>query len=194
MPTTQPASTAVQRLLEYVEAHEETPSLHNQITAISWTREGMDTTAPLYLDDVREATRALAEVEDVTEDHREAQYGIRFPNGETVWVSAADAVRFDEDGAVKILGHALNQARVDAEARGTVRLDNVVSGWGNGRDLTEFISQADGLAAAARVDSDGYLKGLQVVRRWLTVSVTGPEVVKEFLKEDEGDAGESPSS
>lgn len=194
MPTSQPLPTAAARLRAFADAHASVPNFTNQITAVSRIEDGVDTTSPLYLDDIREAAEALAVGDHISEEHREAQYGIRFPNGETVWVPATDAVRFDEDGAVKILGHALNQARVDAEARGTVRLDNVVSGWGNGRDLTEFVNQADGLAAAARVDSDGYLKGLQVVRRWLTVSVTGPEVVKEFLKEDEGDAGETPSS
>lgn len=188
--TTQPAATAVQRLLGYVEAHEETSNLSNQITAISWHKEGVDTTAPLYLDDVREATQALNETADILEDHREAQYGVRFPNGDIVWVQSIDAVRLLEDGTVKILSHLLSEARVDVEARDTVSLDNVVSKFGNGRDLAAFIGQAEDLAAAARIDTADYLRGLKVVRRFVTVSVSKPEIL-EFLELDEEDAPSS---
>lgn len=192
MPTSRPLPTAAARLMAYVEAHESTSNNSNQITAMSRMVDGVDTTSPLYVDDVREAAEALnAATHRIAGGHL-VQYGIRFPNGDTVWSSATNALLLLDDGSVKELPHVVLSGKLYPEGV-EVRLDNVVTGWGTARDRKEFIRQAEEIAAAAHIDTAEYLRGLRIVRRTIIVDTTEPEVL-EFLGSDEEEAEQPPSS
>lgn len=183
MPTSQPLPTPAARLRSYVTAHEATSNLTEQITALSWIADdGTDTTAPLLLDDLRQAAEALEPRVHSTV----TQYGIRFPDGSVVWATDQDAVTLGQDGLR--VRQTITMAAV-APGEYPVDLAKVVAGSDNGAARSQFITQAEELAAAARIEADEYVDSLKIVRRTIRLVINEWEDL-EFEEPAEG----SPSS